>query len=60
MGFTAIHGLPMGTRCGQLDPGVLLHFIETEGLSVDEVSHMLYYESGLLGLSGGLSTTCAP
>lgn len=55
MGFTVLDGLPMGTRCGQLDPGVLLHFIETEGLSVDEVSHMLYYESGLLGLSGGLS-----
>ena len=55
MGFTVLDGLPMGTRCGQLDPGVVLHFLETEGLSVAQVSRMLYHESGLLGLSGGLS-----
>ena len=55
MGFTVLDGLPMGTRCGQIDPGLVLHFIESEGLSVAEVSHMLYHESGLLGLSSGLS-----
>lgn len=55
MGFTAIDGLPMGTRCGQLDPGVVLHFLETEGMSISELSRILYKESGLLGLSGGLS-----
>ncbi|MDO5666824.1 MAG: acetate/propionate family kinase [Alcaligenaceae bacterium] len=55
MGFSVLDGLPMGTRCGQIDPGVIFHLLETEGMSVAEVSHMLYYESGLLGLSGGLS-----
>lgn len=55
MGFTAIDGLPMGTRCGQLDPGVILHFLETEGMSIKDVNRILYKESGLLGLSGGLS-----
>lgn len=55
MGFTALDGLPMGTRCGQLDPGVILHFLETLGMSFDELSRILYKESGLLGLSGGLS-----
>lgn len=55
MGFTVLDGLPMGTRCGQLDPGVVLHLLGDEGMSLAEVSHMLYHESGLLGLSGGLS-----
>lgn len=55
MGFTAIDGLPMGTRCGQLDPGVILHFLETEGMSIKDLNRILYKESGLLGLSGGLS-----
>lgn len=45
----------MGTRCGDLDPGVVLHLIDTEGMSTAEVSRMLYHQSGLLGLSGGLS-----
>ncbi|MFP4238707.1 acetate/propionate family kinase [Rhodosalinus sp.] len=52
MGFTALDGLPMGTRVGQLDPGVVLHLIEQEGMSAAEVSEMLYKRSGLLGLSG--------
>ena len=51
MGFTALDGLPMGTRCGQLDPGVLLYLLE-KGMSVPELSTMLYRESGLKGLSG--------
>lgn len=55
MGFTVLDGLPMGTRCGQIDPGVIFHFLESEGLSVPELYHMLYHKSGLLGLSGGLS-----
>ncbi|MGF1447427.1 MAG: acetate/propionate family kinase [Pikeienuella sp.] len=52
MGFTALDGLPMGTRCGQLDPGVILYLIQQEGLSADDISDLLYKESGLLGLSG--------
>ncbi|WP_269583863.1 acetate/propionate family kinase [Roseibium sp. Sym1] len=52
MGFTALDGLPMGTRCGQLDPGVVLYLLTTKGLSADEVSDLLYKNSGLKGLSG--------
>ncbi len=52
MGFSALDGLPMGTRCGQLDPGVILYLLQQEGKSVDEVVDILYKESGLLGLSG--------
>ncbi|MEM1312970.1 MAG: acetate/propionate family kinase [Pseudomonadota bacterium] len=52
MGFSALDGLPMGTRSGQLDPGVLLYLMEQEGLSAAEISDLLYRRSGLLGLSG--------
>ncbi|UOK69814.1 acetate/propionate family kinase [Ancylobacter polymorphus] len=52
MSFTALDGLPMGTRCGALDPGVVLHLIEQKGMSAAEVGHMLYHDSGLKGLSG--------
>jgi len=52
MGFTALDGLVMGTRPGQLDPGVVLHLIGEMGMSADEVSELLYRESGLKGLSG--------
>lgn len=52
MGFTAIEGLPMGTRPGSLDPGVLLFMFDELGMSVREVERLLYHESGLLGLSG--------
>ena len=52
MGFSALDGLPMGTRCGQLDPGVLLYLLEQKGLSVEELSDMLHKRSGLKGLSG--------
>lgn len=51
MGFTALDGLPMGTRCGAIDPGVLLHLLN-QGMSVSDLSHLLYHESGLLGISG--------
>jgi acetate kinase len=51
MGFSALDGLPMGTRCGQLDPGVMLYLMQQEGLSADQVSELLYKKSGLLGIS---------
>jgi len=52
MGFTALEGLPMGTRCGSIDPGVLLFLFDSLGLGVRDVERLLYHESGLLGLSG--------
>ncbi len=52
MGFSALDGLMMSTRSGALDPGVVLHLMEAEKLTPAQVGHMLYYESGLLGLSG--------
>ena len=52
MGFTALDGLVMGTRCGTLDPGVVLHMTQHMGLSSAEAESLLYRESGLLGLSG--------
>ena len=51
MGFTALDGLPMGTRPGQLDAGVVLWML-AQGLDRDAIQHLLYYESGLKGLSG--------
>jgi acetate kinase len=52
MGFTALDGLPMGTRCGQLDPGVVLYMIDEMKMSVREVETLLYQRSGLKGMSG--------
>ena len=52
MGLTALDGLPMGTRCGSLDPGSIIYILRDLGLSLDELEHILYNESGLLGLSG--------
>lgn len=52
MGFSALEGLPMGTRCGQIDPGLVLYLIEHEGMSVAELTRLLYEQSGLKGLSG--------
>jgi acetate kinase len=52
MGFSALEGLPMGTRCGQIDPGLLLYLLRSEGMTPEELSHLLYERSGLLGLSG--------
>ena len=51
-GFTALDGLPMGTRCGALDPGVVLHLIRGRGMAPDAVEALLYKESGLKGVSG--------
>jgi acetate kinase len=52
MGFTALDGLPMGTRPGQLDPGVVLYLISQKGMSADAVTKLLYHDAGLKGLSG--------
>jgi acetate kinase len=52
MGFTAVDGLMMGTRCGALDPGVLLYLMDTEGLDARGLEALVYKQSGLLGVSG--------
>ena len=52
MGFTALDGLIMGRRCGSLDAGVILDLLQNRGMTVAELQHMLYRESGLLGVSG--------
>ena len=52
MGFTALDGLPMGTRCGQLDPGVVLYLMAEKDMDHDAITRLLYTESGLKGLSG--------
>lgn len=52
MTFTALDGLPMGTRCGNLDPGVVLFLQQQEGLDGEEIEQILYKRSGLLGISG--------
>jgi acetate kinase len=52
MGFSALDGLMMGTRCGSIDPGVLLYLLLEQHMSAEEVQRLLYEESGLLGVSG--------
>ena len=52
MSLTPLDGLVMGTRCGSIDPGVLLYFLQHEKMSADELQHLLYERSGLLGVSG--------
>ena len=52
MSFTALDGLPMGTRCGQLDPGVVLYLMAQKRMSAEAISDLLYNESGLKGMSG--------
>ncbi len=52
MGFTAMDGLPMGTRCGNLDPGVILYLLDELGMDVRAIEKLLYEQSGLLGVSG--------
>jgi acetate kinase len=52
MGFTALDGLPMGTRPGQLDPGVVLYLMAEKGMSPAAIQDLLYHECGLKGLSG--------
>jgi len=52
MGFTPLEGVVMGTRCGNVDPGLLLYLLRRKGLSAEQLDHALNYESGLLGISG--------
>lgn len=52
MGFSALDGLMMGTRCGALDPGVVLYLLQSLQMSPEAISQMLYQQSGLLGVSG--------
>jgi acetate kinase len=52
MGFTAVDGLPMGTRCGSMDPGVVLFLMDELALGPREIERLIYHESGLLGMSG--------
>lgn len=52
MGFTALDGLPMGTRSGNLDPGVVLYLLQQRGMTAADVETLLYRQSGLLGVSG--------
>lgn len=52
MGFSTLDGIPMATRCGALDPGVLLHLLGPGGKSLHEMEDILYHRSGLLGVSG--------
>jgi acetate kinase len=52
MGFTALDGIMMGTRPGTLDPGILLYLMQAKGYDADQLEHLLYHESGLLGTSG--------
>ena len=52
MGFTAVDGLPMGTRCGAIDPGVVMYLMAQRGMDAQAIEEMLYSRSGLLGLSG--------
>ncbi len=52
MGFTPVDGLPMGTRTGALDPGVILYLLQHEGMDADAIEELIYRRSGLLGVSG--------
>jgi acetate kinase len=52
MGFTALDGLPMGTRCGQLDPGVVLYLMGEKKMNFQQITDLLYKDSGLKGMSG--------
>lgn len=52
MGFTAVEGLMMGTRCGALDPGVILYLMDQQGMNSRAIENLIYTQSGLLGVSG--------
>jgi acetate kinase len=52
MGFTAVDGLPMGTRCGSLDPGVILYLLDELKMDARGIEKLIYQQSGLLGVSG--------
>ena len=52
MGFTAVEGLVMGTRCGSIDPGVLIYLMDEKGMDARALESLVYKKSGLLGVSG--------
>ncbi len=52
MGFTAVDGLMMGTRCGAIDPGVILYLMQEHGMDAKAIEDLIYRQSGLLGVSG--------
>jgi acetate kinase len=52
MSFTPLDGLPMATRCGNLDPAVVLYLLREKGMGVESISDLLHHRSGLLGMSG--------
>ncbi|WP_319533072.1 acetate/propionate family kinase [uncultured Cohaesibacter sp.] len=52
MGFSALEGVPMGTRPGSIDPGILIYLMRENGMDADDLEKVLYHESGLLGVSG--------
>lgn len=54
MGFTAVDGLPMGTRCGNIDPGVILYLLDELKMDARAIERLIYKESGLLGVSGDM------
>ena len=56
MGFTALDGLMMSTRSGTLDPGVIMYLLQEKNYSPDRLLNMLYHDSGLIGVSGGISS----
>lgn len=55
MGFTPMEGLMMGTRCGDIDPGIILHLMKSKKMNAAEISNLLNFESGILGISGIVS-----
>ena len=57
MGFSTLDGIPMATRCGALDPGVLIHLVKMRGMTIEAVEDMLYHHAGLLGVSGTSADT---
>jgi acetate kinase len=52
MGFSAVEGLVMGTRCGTLDPGIILYLLQHEAMNAQAIEHLIYEQSGLRGVSG--------
>jgi len=52
MGFTAVDGLPMGSRCGSIDPGLILYLLKEEKMDLDAIEQLIYKKSGWLGISG--------
>lgn len=58
MGFSTADGLPMMTRSGSIDPGVLIHLMRRDGMDADALERLIYYESGLLGMAGESGDMC--